>query len=220
MNRFRFTLLALCLVLLFLGFTDLQLFFNNPEPAVVSISELEREGAPREWLSIEGGYWNLEQAISTTGSIELEAFLIPLRSSQDADAEIRVIVESRDPQILQLLKTDAFSFDTLEERDAFRKENRDLFFGQHDVTGMLIGGLIESGNRDKLLELARELQMPINDDVILLSQGTQPEKFRGFFFVVIAILGTLKFIQSTLSSKRAARAAIVESDATPDSKKD
>ena len=220
MNRFRFTILALCLVLLFLGFTDLQLFFNNPEPAVVSISELEQDGAPRQWLSIEGGYWNLEQAISTTGSIELEAFLIPLRSSKNPDADIRVIFESRDPQIIQLLKTDGFSFDTLEERNAFRKENQDLFFGQHNVTGMLIGGLIESGNRDKLVELARELQMPISDDVILLSQGTKPEKFRGFFFVIVAILGTLKFIQSAVSSKKAAQAALSESGSESATKKD
>jgi hypothetical protein len=211
MNRFRFTILALCLVLLFLGFTDLQLLFNNPEPEVVSITELEQNGAPREWLTIEGGYWNLEQAISTTGSIELEAFLIPLRSTQDPNAEIRVIFESRDPEIIDLLKTDSFSFDTLEERDKFREENSELFFGQHTVTGMLIGGLIEKGNRDKLVGLAKDLNMPVSDDVILLSQGKTPEKFRGFFFVIVAILGTLKFIQMTLASKRAARATDSES---------
>jgi hypothetical protein len=202
MNRFRFTILALCLVLLFLGFTDLQLLFNNPEPAVVSITELEQTGAPREWLSIEGGYWNLEQAISTTGSIELEAFLIPLRSIQDPDAPIHVIFESRDPEIIALLKTDGFSFDTLAERDKFRAENREMFFGQHDVTGMLIGGLVEKGNRDKLVSLARELNMPVSDDVILLSQGKTPEKFRGYFFVIIAILGTLKFIHSAYQNKK------------------
>ncbi|MBE0500746.1 MAG: hypothetical protein IBX47_04820 [Desulfuromonadales bacterium] len=202
MNRFRFTILAVCMVLLFLGVTDLRLFFNNPEPAVVSISELEQSPAPREWLTVKDGYWNLEQAISTTGSIELEAFLVPVRSSQDPDAEIRLIVETRDPQIIELLQTDGFSFDTLAERDAFRKENHDLFFGRREVTGMLIGGLIESGNRDKLLGLARELNLPVSEDVILLSQGKEPEQFRGFFFTIVAILGTLKFVQLVRSGKR------------------
>ena len=202
MNRFRFTILAVCMVLLFLGVTDLQLFFNNPKPAVVSISELEQSPAPREWLTVKDGYWNLEQAISTTGSIELEAFLVPVRSSQDPDAAIRLIVETRDPQIIELLQTDGFSFDTLAERDAFRKENQDLFFGQREVTGMLIGGLIESGNRDKLLGLARELNLPVSEDVILLSQGKEPEQFRGFFFTIVAILGTLKFVQLVRSGKR------------------
>ena len=55
MNRFRFTILALCLVLLFLGFTDLQLFFNNPEPAVVSISELEQDGGGRYRVRLRSG---------------------------------------------------------------------------------------------------------------------------------------------------------------------
>ena len=208
MNRFRFTILALCLVLLFLGFTDLQLLFNNPEPAVVSISELEQGDVPREWLTVVEGYWNLEKAISTTGTIKLEAFLIPLRSSQDEDAEIRVIFESTDPDIIKLLQEYYFSFDSMEDQAAFREENQELFFGQHDVTGMLIGGLIESGNRDKLVDLARELEMPLSEDVILLSQGKEPEKFRGYFFVIIAILGTLKFIHSALQSKRAVKAGL------------
>ena len=208
MSRFRFTLLAICLVILFLGVNDLLLLFNNPEPAVVDIAELEQGPAPREWLDIRGGYWNLEQAISTTGTIELEAFLIPLRSNDDAEAKIDVVFESSDPEIINLLKTYYFSLDSLEDQAEFRKENSEMFYGQHDVTGMLVGGLIESGNRDKLLDLARELKMPISDDVILLSQGKTPEKFRGYFFTVIAILGTLRFIQMALQNKKKIAAAV------------
>lgn len=212
MNRFRFTLLAFCFVLLFLGVTDLQLLFNNPEPAVVTIEEVEQNGAPREWLTIEGGFWNLEQAISTSGTIELEAFLVPLRSTKDPAAPIRVVFETRDPEIVKLLQTYYFTFDSLEEQATFRGENDEMFFGQHDVTGMLLGGLIESGNRDKLVKLANELQMPITDDVVLLTVGKSPEKFRGYFFVIIAFLGALKFAHMVVQGKRQAMAAAAAED--------
>ena len=33
MKRFRFTLLAICLVLLYLGWIDVALFLRNPAPA-------------------------------------------------------------------------------------------------------------------------------------------------------------------------------------------
>ena len=207
MSRFRFTILALCLVILFLGTNDLMLLFNNPEPAFVDITQLEQGDVPREWLSIEGGYWNLEQAISTTGTIELEAFLVPLRSTPDKDSKISVIFETTDPEIIKLLQTYYFTFDSLEEQANFREENKELFFGQHNVTGMQIGGLIESGNRDKLISLAQELNMSVSEDVVLLSQGKTPEKFRGYFFTIIAILGTLKFIQMALQNKKKIAAA-------------
>lgn len=212
MNRFRFTILAVCLVLLILGVTDLNLLFNNPEPAVVDIAALEAGDVPREWLTVEGGYWNLEQAISTTGTIELEAFLIPLRSTPDPDGPIRVIFESNDPQIVELLKTYYFSMDSLEQQAEFREQNNEMFFGQHQVTAMLVGGLIESGNRDKLVELARELKMPVDDQVLLLSQGKEPERFRGYFFTLIAVLGTLKFIHAALQNKKKAQGAAGERD--------
>lgn len=202
MNRYRFTLLAVCLVLGFLGGSDLKLLFNNPEPANVSITTLEQGEAPREWLSVTGGYWNLEQAISTSGTVDLEAFLIPLRSSQSPAGDIRVVFESRNPEMLELLQTYYFAFDSLEEQKAYLEENRDKFFGQYELTGMLVGGLIESGNRDKLLSLARELQMPIQDDVILISEGKTPEKFRGYFFSIVAVLGLLKFVQILVQGKK------------------
>ncbi len=37
MRRFRYTLIAVCLVLLFLGGSDLQLWYNNQAPRPVSI---------------------------------------------------------------------------------------------------------------------------------------------------------------------------------------
>ncbi len=52
MRRFRYTLIAVCLVLLFLGVTDLILWFNNQTPQSISIETLEQTGAPREWLQV------------------------------------------------------------------------------------------------------------------------------------------------------------------------
>ena len=46
MERFRFTLIAICLVLLYLGGNDLLLWFNNQSPQPVTISQLEDSGAP------------------------------------------------------------------------------------------------------------------------------------------------------------------------------
>ena len=38
MKRFRFTLIAVCLVLLYLGVNDLLLWFNNQSPRSINIS--------------------------------------------------------------------------------------------------------------------------------------------------------------------------------------
>ena len=98
---------------------------HNPEPAVVSIADMETGGAPREWLTVEGGVWDLREAISTSGSIEIEAFLVPLRSSADPQAPIKVMVETRDPEVVKLLSTYTFNFDSDRERQAFIAANQE-----------------------------------------------------------------------------------------------
>lgn len=208
MQRFRYTLLAVCLVLLFLGVHDLLLMMRNPEPAVVSIAALEAGDVPREWLNIEGGVWDLREAISTSGSIEIEAYLVPLRSSADPQAPIHVMVETRDPAVIKLMTEYTFSFDTDRERQAFVEANLDKFVGRHDVAGMEIGGLIASGNRDKLLTLARNLKMPVEENVIFVSEGKVPGKISGVFFTLMAILGLGKVI--LMIRKKAPAAAAQE----------
>jgi hypothetical protein len=50
MQRFRFTLMAVCLLLLFLGGSDLKILFENPHPHQVALAALVRgevPGAPR-----------------------------------------------------------------------------------------------------------------------------------------------------------------------------
>jgi hypothetical protein len=192
MKRFRFTLLAICLVLLWLGWTDASLYLRNPEPATISLAELQRAGAPREWLHVTGGYQDLQNAISTSGTVKLEAFLVPLKTSPDADS-FRVLVETRDPQILDLLRTYYFKLDTPAEQQRFLAEHAGEFHARRDVTGTLITGLIASGNRDKLMTLAKQLGMQVPEDVIFISEGKQPPKWRGFLFLALALAGLVKF---------------------------
>jgi len=193
MRRFRFTLLAICLVLLFLGISDLKLWFSNPSPQQVTIADIEQNGAPREWLHVTNGYQNLDQAISTSGSVEMEALLIPLMQNPDQE-QIKVMVETRDEHLLKLFKEYFFFTDTVPEKQAFRREHAAEFKGQRDVTGMLVSGLIVRSNQQKLLKLAKQTGMNISDDVIFLSEGKEPGKWRGIFFTVVGLLGLVKVL--------------------------
>lgn len=193
MKRFRFTLLAICLVLLWLGWNDIALFLRNPSPAAVSIEELEAGNVPREWLHVTGGHQNLLEAISTSGSVELDAFLVPLRSSP-GEASFHVLVETRSPRILELLATYHFQLDSAEAKEAYLREHAAEFRGKRDVTGMVAGGLIASGNRDKLMKLAKEVGIEVPADVLFLSEGKEPGRWRGFFFLGVGALGILRVL--------------------------
>lgn len=193
MKRFRFTLLAICVVLLYLGWTDVALWLRNPSPATVSIAELEKGAVPREWLHITGGYQDLQEAISTSGSIEIDAFLVPLKSHPD-EMTFRVLVETRNPRILELLSTYYFRIDTAEAQAEFISKNAAEFRGKREVTGMVVGGLIASGNRDKLMKLAKEVGMEIPADVLFISEGKEPGRWRGIFFLAVGLAGLVKVL--------------------------
>ena len=193
MKRFRFTLIAVCLVLLYLGVNDLQLWFKNQTPQTITISQLEASGAPQEWLKIKAGYLDLDRAISTSGSVEMEALLIPLVTHPDQQ-RILVMVETRAPDLLQLFQEYHFFTDTIPEKRAFRNEYAEVFKGQRDITGMLVAGLIARGNQQKLLKLAKQIGLDIADNVIFLSEEKQPGKWRGVFFTVIGLLGLIKVL--------------------------
>jgi hypothetical protein len=191
MRRFRYTLIAVCLVLLFLGVSDLMLWFNNPSPQPITITQLEETGAPKEWLQVIAGFQDLDQAISTSGSVEMEALLIPLVAHPDQD-QIRVMVETRNPDLLQLFKEYHFFTDTLAEKRDFRRKNAAMFKGQREVTGMLMAGLIARGNQQKLLKLAQQTGMNVSDEVIFLSEGKEPVQWRGVFFTIVGLLGLIR----------------------------
>ena len=191
MKRFRFTLTAVCLVLIWLGWTDVSLFLRNRAPQTITAAALVENGPPREWLHVTGGYLDLLEGISTSGTLELEAFLIPLRLSPGVQP-IDILVETRDPQIIKRLQDYYFTFDSETEQRAYLEAHAEEFRGQRDITGMLVGGLVASGNKDKLLKLAREEGLDISENIIFLSAGKEPARIRGFFFLGLGLLGLLK----------------------------
>ncbi|TYO97546.1 hypothetical protein EDC39_11086 [Geothermobacter ehrlichii] len=193
MKRFRFTLLAVCLVLLLLGAHDIRLLLRNPAPLTISLADLERRGAPRDWLRIRDARLDLLEAISTSGTIELEAFLVPLKTVR-GQQPVRVMVETRDPAVMELLRTYYFKLDSERERQEFLAKNRDAFFPQREVTGMLVGNLIATANRDKLLGLAKQVGMDVSEDVIFISEDKTPPKWRGVFFALIGLAGLIKIL--------------------------
>jgi len=203
MKRFRFTLLTICLVLAWLGYHDITLFLRNQEPATVSIGELEQRGAPREWLQIEGGRLDLERAINPSGRLETfqsGPFFVPVVGTDDSGT-IAVVVETSRPEVIDTLKKYVLDFNTAEEQETFLAENRQAFHPQLTIIGMTASWLTSTANRDKLLQLAKEQNMPVSPEVIFVSEGKEPGRFRGIFFAVIAFLGILKFIRMTIKKQ-------------------
>lgn len=194
MKRYRVTLLVVCLVLLYLGGSDLNTLRRNPSPLTVPVSTLETMSEPpQEWMTIEGGYVDLLEAISTTGSVEVSAFLVPLKAAAAAQ-DYRVLVETRNPAIVDALRTYHFKLDNEFQQKRYVEENRELFFGRRDVTGMTTGGLIGIRNRDQLARLERDYNIDLPEKVILFSEGKEPARVRGFFFTGIALLGLIKVV--------------------------
>lgn len=191
MKRFRVTIIAVCIILGWLAYTDLGLYLRNPEPLKISISELEANGAPREWLLIDDGVQNLLQAINMSGTMEITSFLVPLKQSKD-QKETRVWVETRNPEILDLLKTYYFLLNTDTEREDFVKKNEDLFFAKRQYTGLTADSLVAESNQDKLTELLQAMNVPVAEDTIFISEGKVPFLWRGVFFAIISIAGLVK----------------------------
>ena len=193
MKRFRVTLLVVCLLLGWLGFNDLSLFLRNRTPQSITIEELDKQGAPREWLSIDGGYQDLQQAINMSGTMEIDAFLVPLKPSEDSD-NLLIWFETRDPQIVSTLKTYYFKLDSDDARERFMEENHQIFFAQRNLTGMTVGNLIADSNKNKLEELLTEMNIPVSDQIIFISEGKEPAWGRGLFFVAMALIGLTKLM--------------------------
>jgi len=192
MKRYRVTLMVVCLVLLYLGGDTIYFHVKNPDPLPISIGELERSGPPREWLTIEGGYVNLLEAISTTGSVEVDVFLVPLKVSPQADS-YRVLFETRDPAIVSALRTYFFKLDSELERQRYLQEHQELFFGRRDITGQLQDYLPGKRNRSLIESMKRKGEVGLPDDVILFSENKESPMFLGgIFMVVIALLGMAK----------------------------
>ncbi|WP_321365753.1 hypothetical protein [uncultured Desulfuromusa sp.] len=199
MKRFRATIIAICLILGWLGYTDLSLLLRNQNPLDVSISELESTGPPREWLTIHDGYQDLAQAINMSGTMEIGSFLVPLKSSIHAQ-EINVWFETRDPEIIDTLKKYYFLLETEEQQKDFLEENRQFFSAQRAITGMTVDNLVADSNRKKLTKLLLDMNIPLSDNTIFISEGKKPAVWRGIFFIGIAIVGLIKVALSNKNS--------------------
>lgn len=202
MKRFRFTVLAICLILAFLGGTDLRLFLANPSPQSIGLAQLEQNGPPREWLTITDATLNVEQAISTSGDLKIEVLLVPLTLERDQKT-FKVLAETRDPELVELFTTYHLKFDSVAEREAYLEAHRDEFHPRRALTGMVMSSLIATGNRDKLLELAKEVGMEVSPDVIFITEAKEPAIARGLFFVVMAALGFFRLFWDWRKGKRA-----------------
>ncbi|WP_303723031.1 hypothetical protein [Malonomonas rubra] len=195
MKRFRVTLLAVCLLLTWLGYSDLQLHFRNKAPQQITVQELEQGRPHREWLHVTGGYQNLLDAINMSGTMEIDAFLVPLRSTPDSRSST-IWFETRDPQIVELLKTYYFKLDNDLQRSQFANKNKDQIYAQRDLIGMTADSMVASNNQTKLEELLQQMKLPVGEHTVFISEGKEPIIYRGYFFAVIGILGILKLVLS------------------------
>lgn len=59
---------------------------------------------------------------------------------------------------------------------------------------MLIAGLIIRGNQQKLMTLAKQTVLDVADDVIFLSEGKEPGKWRGVIFSLVGLIGLFKVL--------------------------
>lgn len=198
MKRFRITILAICLILAWLGYSDISLLLRNRQPQLISINQLEQNGAPREWLQITGGKQDLLQAINMSGSMNIDSFLVPLKTDSESGT-MKVWFETRNPQIIDTLKTYYFNLETDRQRTDFIKQNNHLFMAERTITGMTAENLVASSNQSKLVKLLKEMNIPVSEETIFISEGKSPIVWRGLFYSAIAIIGMIKIFTSFAS---------------------
>ncbi len=195
MHRFRFTFLAVCLILIWLGWTDTDLHLRNRAPLPIDIAEVERHGPPREWLEVRGGFLNLDQAISTSGTLQVDALLVPLQTEPRVEGPIRLLVETRDERLLNHFRTYHFGLDSERAQEEYRRMHQADFLRQQPVTGLVSSGLVARSNREKILQLAQMTGMDVAPDLIYLVEGRQPPQVRGYLFLAVGVLGLIKVLR-------------------------
>jgi len=195
MQRFRITILAICLLLAWLAYADLSILVRNQEPLEISISDLEANGAPREWLSINGGYQVLLEAINMSGTMDITSFLVPLKQSKDSDV-VTVWFETRDPQIISTLKTYYFLLESEKQKADYLSEHQDFFTAQRQLVGMTPDNIVASSNKKKLTDLLQSMNIDVAENTIFISEDKQPVVFRGIFFAFISVIGLIKTVLS------------------------
>lgn len=193
MKRFRFTFLAICMLLTWLGISDLVLQLRNPEPISIDLVELATGQPQQEWLSVSGGHLDLLKGINMSGTIEIDSFLIPYVEDNSTEYP-RLWIETRQPAIINLLTTYYYKLDDDQKRAAYVEEHQDKFFPAMTITGMTADSLIADTNRNKLIELLTSMGVETGDDTLFISEGKEPNRFRGPGFLLLSILGVIRFL--------------------------
>lgn len=191
MKRFRFTLLAISLILLYLGAMDLKLVLNNQDVQRINIEDLIAGKEHRELILIQNGYLDLKNAISTSGSIEIEALLVPL-TAEPGLQPYKIFIEMRSPEVLKLVNKYNFDIDTDYLREKYFNEHKSEFYPQVNINGMMFSSLVANQSQVKLVKLVKDVGLQVDENIIFVSEDKTPPKYRGIFFFIIGILGGLK----------------------------
>lgn len=195
MNRFRVTVLVVCCILVVLGGADIKSILRNSEPEVIAwdlkSGNLELS---KEWVTLNGGVLMLEEAVSNSGDIEIDALLIPYVRDIE-EKKFFVLIETRDPQLVEAFTEYHFGLESEVKKEEYLQENIDTFRMQRSVSGMLVAGMFVNRSRDTLLELANETGMDISENAVFIHEGNEPPPiYRGLFFLLMAIAGVIKVI--------------------------
>lgn len=188
--RYRVTLATICGVLAFLGGDDLWVFFQNRVPHV-RVGSLDVPPG-QHWLRFERVTVDLPEAINTTGTVEVQGLLVPLRIGERGP--VKVLLETRDAARIALFTRYHFGPDTEAEKAGFLAQHRDALQARTTVQGMRMRGLVARSNHRKLRQLAQEGGLDLAPDALILVEGERPSPWRGSFFLLVALAGLVKVV--------------------------
>ncbi len=209
MNRYRVTVLVICAILLVLAVGDFYTLKRNSEPQVIAW-DMKTGGLDpdREWVTITGGTLMLEEAVSNSGELEIDALVVPLVRDID-EKKFHVLVETRDPKLVEAFTKYHLGLDSDAEKAEFLEQNIDTFRMQKTIKGMVVvgafGGLMPNRDQETMREVAKATNMDLAEDVVFIHEGNEPASpFRAIFFLVMAIAGVIKVIIISRQAKSSA----------------
>lgn len=149
--------------------------------------------SPWAWLELQGGRLDLAEAISTSGTVDVVALLVPLRAPEGGP--VRVLVETRAPRHLELFRQLHFGPDNEDEKAAFLQAHREALLVAGPVQGLRLRGFIARSNAAKLRALAQEGGLELHPEAFILVAGGSPARLRAGFFLLVALAGLLKVLR-------------------------
>lgn len=199
MNRYRITVLVVCAVLLALAVGDFYVLHRNPEPQVIAWDVTSGGIRPeREWVTLTGGTLLLEEAVSNSGTLEIDALVIPL-VREVKEKTFHILVETRDPQLVEAFATYHLGLNSEAKKAKYLADNIDIFRMKKTINGMVVtgafGGLLPNHDQEIMHKLAKSLGMDLDAEAIFIHEDKEPASpLRAAFFLIVAIAGILKVI--------------------------